>query len=148
MVKSRETISEKFEINTPCVLCNICALAYNGLVTHSADHYDFMTRFKDLDGLNLVYLTYYYYETINDMYALNPDVNDPNILVPTKERALIEYMKNEKWCDEGVLIEALKSYLMWFRNDEELYKVANYFGVEKHTVDYWINEALIDEEVQ
>ena len=144
---SGETISTRFGIDKRCTLCGVCALAYNGLITYSVDHYDFMTAHKEIDGANLLYLSYYYSDTIDDTNFTRVDSNDPFILVPTKERAIVEYIKNEKWCDEGILIEALKSYLMWFRNDEELYKVAEHFKVPKETIDYWINEALTDEEI-
>lgn len=32
-------------------------------------------------------------------------------------------------------------------DDDRLYACANHFGVSRETVNYWINEALTDEEV-
>ena len=86
-------------------------------------------------------------ENIDYEYKVHPSNTDQLILVPSKERALVEYIKNEKWCDEGILIEAMKTYLMWFRNDTELKEVADHFGLDWNTIEYWIKEALEDEEV-
>lgn len=129
------------------VLCGACALSRVGLVDYNSGHLELMTNDIEFDNFSLCYITYYYYSKIDYENYVAPLSSNPFILVPTKERAIVEYIKNEKWCDEGILIEALKSYLMWFRNDEELYKVAEHFKVPKETIDYWINEALTDEEI-
>jgi hypothetical protein len=78
---------------------------------------------------------------------VEPEESNPLLLKPTKERAIVEYLKNEKWCDEGLLIEALKNYLEQFRNDEELYRVADFYGLERSTLDSWIQEAINDTEI-
>ena len=129
------------------VLCEECALARVGLINYNAGHLQLMTNDSSFDKFSMCYITYYYYENIDYEKYVIPSADNPNILVPTKERAIIEYMKNEKWRDEGVLIEALKNYLRWFRNDEKLYKVADHFEVKRDLVDYWINEALTDEDM-
>lgn len=126
------------------VLCGSCALGRVGLVMSNCIHLDLMTDYKDFDKFNLVYLTYYYYPNIDYTHWVHPSSDNKNILVPTKERALVEYIKNEKWCDEGILIEALKNYLEFFRNDEELFKVADFFELDRDILHYWINEALED----
>ena len=56
-------------------------------------------------------------------------------------------MQCERWADEGILIEALHTYLDYFRDDEKLYACADHFGVSRNTIDYWIQETLEDEEV-
>lgn len=129
------------------VLCGPCALTRAGLLTYSEDLLFLQTPYKQLDGVCTIYITYWYYDNIDYEHWVSPSRSNPLILQPTKERAIIDYLRNEKWCDEGILIEALKSYLMWFRNDGELYKVADFFNVERSVVDYWINEALTDEEI-
>lgn len=134
-------------INERRVLCNQCALSRSGLIIANDTHIDLMTNREDFDGFSLVYITYYYYEHIDYEYKLHPLNTNPLILVPSKERALVEYIKNEKWCDEGTLIEAMKTYLMWFRDDQKLKEVAEHFSLNWSTVEYWINEALEDEEV-
>ncbi len=129
------------------VLCCSCALARSGLTAYGVTHLDMMTQMKVLDNFCMVYATYYYYPYIDFEHFVTPETTNPLILKPTKERAIVEYILNEKWCDEGILIEALKTYLQWFRNDEELYCVADFFGLDRKTLDYWIKEALEDAEV-
>ena len=129
------------------VLCMHSALARAGLTSHSTNHVCIMTSHRELDNLDLVYMTYYYYPDIDYVHWVSPSTSNPLLLQPTKERAIVEYMKNERWYDEGILIEALKSYLMWFRNDNLLYEVADFFRLDRKTLDYWIGEALTDEEV-
>ena len=129
------------------VLCGPCALARAGLVTYSKELLFLQTKYKELDGVCTIYITYWFYSRIDYDYCVSPSAGNPLILQPSKERAVIEYLKNEKWCDEGILIEALKTYLMWFWDDKKLYECADHFGVARDTVDYWLNEALTDEEV-
>ena len=128
------------------VICGPCALARAGLITYSTELLFLQTPFIEVDGVCTVYVTYYYYDNIDYEHWVYPSKSNPLLLQPTKERAIVDYIRNEKWCDEGILIEALKSYLMWFRNDKELYEVADFFGVTREIIDYWINEALTDEE--
>lgn len=129
------------------VLCGPCALARAGLVTYSTELLYLQTPYRELDGVSTIYITYWFVETIDYDYCLECVAGNTHLLQPSKERAIVEYMVCSNWCDEGILIEALKSYLQWFRDDEKLYECANHFGVEKDTIDYWINEALTDEEV-
>lgn len=129
------------------VLCCSCALSRAGLTAYDPVHLDMMTQIKELDHFCMVYATYYYYPYIDYEHWITPETTNPLILKPTKERAITEYILNEKWCDEGILIEALKTYLQWFRNDSELYTVADYFGLNRTTLDYWIREALEDTEI-
>lgn len=135
------------KLNKVYVLCGASALANAGLTTMSYTHLDLMTKEESLDGCSLIYLTYYYYENIDYEYKLEPLPENHLVLRPSKERALVEYIKNEKWCDEGTLIEAMKTYLMWFRNDKELHEVADHFSLDWSTVEYWIKEAEEDYEV-
>lgn len=129
------------------VLTGACALARNGLTTTSLQHLDIQTSHKELDGLYTVPCSFHYNNAIDMEYQLTKSESNSLLLLPSKERALVECIKHLDWCDEGILIEALKSYLQWFRDDEKLYECAKHFGVEKDTIDYWINEALTDEEV-
>lgn len=133
-------------VDKKVVLCCTCALARAGLSTYNAAHLDMMTQIEELDHFSMVYATYYYYENIDYEHWVTPEKSNPLILKPTKERAIVEYILNEKWCDEGILIEALKTYLWGFRNDKALYETAEFFGLDKKILDYWINEALTDTE--
>lgn len=129
------------------VLCGPCALARAGLCTYSTVLLFLETAYKEIDGICAACITYWYYPNIDYEYELTPGEKNPLILHPSKERAIVEFIMRDKAADEGILIEALKSYLLWFRNDEKLYKCAEHFGVSKETIDYWIKEAEEDEEV-
>lgn len=134
-------------LNKTYVMCGASALHYAGLALPNGKCIDLMTQEELLDNCSLSYVTYYYYENIDYEYKLHPSKENPLVLIPSKERALVEYIKNEKWCDEGTLIEAMKTYLMWFRNDKELHEVADHFSLDWSTVEYWIKEAEEDYEV-
>lgn len=135
-------------VTSKIVLCGCCALVRNGLISWDGGlHLDMYTEIESLHKFNMVYAMYFYTKKIDYEYCVSPSSTNPLILVPTKERALIEYIRDDYLCDEGILIEALKSYLMWFRNDELLKEAAEHFGVAWETVLYWIHEAETDEEI-
>lgn len=135
-------------VTSKVVLCCCCALVRNGLINWDGGvHLDMYTEIKTLHRFNMVYLMYFYTKHIDYEYCLRPSSTNPLILVPSKERALIEYMRDEYLCDEGILIEALKNYIMWFRDDTLLHEAAEHFGVSWDTVLYWIHEAETDEEI-
>lgn len=129
------------------VLTGTCALARDGLVYANSQHLEMQTDEIQLKDLRTVPCNFFYNKDIDWEYELTESPSNHLLLLPSKERALVECIKHPNWCDEGILIEALKSYLMWFRDDEKLYKCADHFGVVRDVIDYWINEALTDEEV-
>lgn len=137
------------EVNTVSVICGLCALARNGLTTHDPTVLDLFTNYPELDGISASIVKYYYKSSVDTEHYVSPMDTNPLLLLPTPERAIVEYIQNEKWCDEGVLIEALKTYE--FRDDicdlPLLYKVAEFFGLPKAELGYWIQEARDDEEV-
>ena len=134
-------------IEKKTVLCGPCALARNGLITYSTDILLLQSSYEELDFVNLVYMEYWYYTNIDYSFCVKPSEDNPLILVPTKERAIVDYLRNEKHCVEGILIEALKTYLLWFKNLDELYRVCEHFDVSRDLIDYWIYEAEHDEEI-
>ncbi len=129
------------------VITGACALARAGLTTTSTNHLDLQTSIKSLDGLRTLPCNFYYNGNIDYVYELSPGQVNPLLLQPSKERAIVENIAHLDWIDEGILIEALQNYLLWFRNDEKLYKCADHFNVPRETIDYWIREAEEDEEV-
>lgn len=129
------------------VLCGTSALNRAGLISASSNHLYLMTTWEEFDNLDLAYAHFVYYPKVDYKHWVSPSKSNPLILQPTKERAIVEYILNEKWCDEGLLIEALKSYISFFWNEKELYKVADFFGLKRDVLDYWIKEAKEDEEV-
>lgn len=137
------------EVSKTKVLCGICALSRNGLTTHNPTVLDMFTDIPELDGVSVTIAKYFYKSPIDTEHFVTPMETNPMLLLPTPERAIVEYIQNEKWCDEGVLIEALKTYE--FRDDicslSLLYEVAEFFGLSKDILDYWIIEASEDEEI-
>ncbi|MCM1172518.1 MAG: hypothetical protein NC393_10365 [Clostridium sp.] len=129
------------------VVCGTTALTYNGMTTYSSPHLRLMTQYKELDGCDVVFLSYYYYTYIDRVNWIRHDVDNPLILIPSRERAIIDYLMNERWCDEGVAIDALKDYLNNFCDMSELYRVADFYKYSKETLDYWLEEARNDCEV-
>ena len=135
-------------VTSKIVLCGCCALVRNGLINwDGGTHLDMYTEIETLHQFNMVYAMYHYTKKIDYEYCVSPSPTNPLILVPTKERAIVEYVRDEHLCDEGILIEALKNYLMWFRNDELLREASDHFGVPWETMLYWIHEAETYEEI-
>lgn len=135
------------EIKSPVVVCNICALARNGLTYESGKHLDLFTKYKELDNLCLSVINYYYNPNIDYINFVEPMETNPNILLPSPERAIIECIKFIKNMDESILIEALQNYKLWHKNYDKLYNMADFYDVSKKELEYWINEAE-DEETE
>ena len=99
-------------VTEPHVICNICALARNGLVIYNAEY---LNLFTDNNQLGLMFsagvVSYYYNPDIDYEYEVTPSETNPLLLRPSKERALVECIKFLDYVDEGLLIEGLKSYL-------------------------------------
>ena len=129
------------------VICNCCALARAGLILFSKVHLDVFNDSKFLSKrTDTGIITYYFNPDIDYEYELTPSETNPLLLLPSKERAIVECIKWIDYVDEGVLIEALKDYLDMFWNDR-IYEVGEHFGVSRETLDYWFKEAREDEEV-
>ena len=134
-------------VTTKRVLCGGCALNIVGLVNWNSEYLILTTDDENFDNFSLFYMEYWYYANIDYSFCVKPSEDNPLILIPTKERAIVDYLRNEKHCDEGILIEALKTYLLWFKNLDELYRVCEHFDVSRDLIDYWIYEAEHDEEI-
>lgn len=131
------------------VITGICALARNGLIYANAAHLELQTEYKNLDNLCTIACSFHFVHKIDWYYELEPSLSNPLLLLPSAERSLIECIAHIDWVDEGFLIEALQDYNSRFlpNNYKKLYACADHFGVPRETADYWINEALTDEEV-
>lgn len=129
------------------VICGQCALARNGLTTQNPTHLDVWTSIKEIDGVDAAIIRYIFNDKIDHVYEVHPMMGNSNLLLPTRERAIVEYVLCERWRDEGTLIEALKTYLWNFNDLPHLYEVADFFGLNKIELDFWINEAITDEEI-
>lgn len=124
------------------VICGQCALARCGLINSNWIHLDLWTRYKELDGIDSAIIKYFYNPAIDYTYEVFPEQSNPNLLLPSKERAIVEYIMCEKWRDEGILIEALQAYVRDYGNHlAQLFVVAEFFSLSEEELDYWLNEA-------
>lgn len=116
------------------------------LTTQNAIVLDMLTEYEEADGISVSIAKYYYKPNIDYVHYVSPMYTNELILLPTPERAIVEYIFFEKWCDEGTLIEALKTYESkdWQCDLPLLYKVAEFFGLKREVIDYWIKEARED----
>lgn len=137
------------EVKSKHVIFGQCALARNGLTTQSTVVLTLLTDYKELDGIGTAVVTYYYKENIDYINYVHVMNTNSLLLLPTKERSIVEYIQCEKWCDEGTLIEALKTYQFSpaFTGKDKLYEVADFFGLARKELDYWLKEAREDYEV-
>ena len=134
-------------IKEKSVLCWNCSLNRCGLISYNGTILNVWSHDKETDGEGSGPIVYFYHEEpIDTEHYLVPCSTNPLLLIPTKERAIVEYIINEKWCDEGLLIEALKSYMFDFNTTDFtlLYEVADFFGLSREILDYWIHEAETD----
>jgi len=123
------------------VLCCECALSRSGVGMQTGQVVDRFTRFETLDNLDLVVMHFVYNPNIDFTNYVTPMENNPLILLPTPERAIVESIIYLDYCDEGELILAIQMYIDWKKNIDLLYEVAEFFKLKKETLDYWIKEA-------
>lgn len=138
MISAEDLIEEK------TVLCGSSALSFSGLIMFNTTHYVLQTSEKLLDNSELYFITLKYNRAIDYVYRVVPSKSNPMLLLPTKERALVECIKHLDWVDEGLLIEGLKNYIMQFWDEKELYEVTDHFGLDHETLEYWLEEARND----
>lgn len=124
------------------------ALACNGLTTALYSVKQLSTLTVGIDGINN-YICMWYFSPWAERYDhTRPSPKHEKILIPTRERALWEYMMLHEKFDEGILIEGLSDYLRLTDNAEgKLLEEARYWGCGEEDVEYWVNEAYNDYEV-
>lgn len=128
-----------------CVLAGECALMRVGLTSLLMDHMQAWTLYPEINECRTVYIDWYFNPFAKEEFDTKPSVESPNILEPTQERALIEYILFKDYFNEGILIEGLKSYMFIHDgNVQPLYDEAIKFSVPKDIVDYWLQEARED----
>lgn len=130
--------------NTLCGVMTLSAAANRAGLCHFNSWYlDLATDTKELDGIRLPMCRYIYYPDLDRVHYLVPSKSNPDLLIPTKERAIVDYIKlQEEYGDEGILIESIQSYLRDYEEDlPKLYEVADFFRLPREQLDYWLNEA-------
>lgn len=114
-----------------------------GLCYFNSWYLDLASDRKELNGFKFPMCRYLYYPDLDRIHYLTPSKDNPNLLIPTRERAIVDYIKlEEEYGDEGILIESLQSYLRDYEEDlPKLYEVADFFKLPRKELDYWLNEA-------
>lgn len=127
------------------VVAGECALQRVGLTSQLSNQIQAWTLYTDISELKSPIVAWYFNPFAKKEFDTKPSIESPNILEPTQERALIEYIMFKDYFDEGILIEGLKSYM--FQHQDivtPLYDEAIKFSVPKDIVDYWLQEARED----
>lgn len=114
-----------------------------GLCHFNSWYLDLATDNHELNGIRFPMCRYIYYPNLDRLHYLVPSESNPDLLIPTKERAIVDYIKlQDEYGDEGILIESIQSYLRDYEEDlPELYKVADFFKLSRDQLDYWLDEA-------
>ena len=129
------------------VACGSYALAQNSLISFSTSILCVFTDSTILKNVTCTGFDYYYRNMeIDYEYEVEQSKENPLLLIPSKERAIVECIKWLEYVDEGELIEALKTYLDMYW-DNKIYEVGEHFGISKETLDYWFEEARNDKEI-
>lgn len=114
------------------------ALQYSNLLPIRVDPIEVATDIPIIDGV--MTLTKYFIKTNKDDKNFVTIVGD--LAIPTPERAIVDYITCKKHMDEGNLIWAIQNYIDEYGEGmTEIYKVADFYGVERKQIDYWFNEA-------
>ena len=119
------------------------AVARNGLTFLSTGYLNLATDKSELQSIRSNSFCYIYYPDLDREHYLVPSASNPDLLIPTRERAIVDYIKlQENYGDEGILIESLQTYLADYSIDlPKLYEVAAFLKLPREELDYWLNEA-------
>ncbi len=121
------------------------ALMRVGLTSIICDRIQAWTTHTEISEVKTTFIEWYANPLANEEFDVNPSIECANILEPTRERALIEYILFKDYFNEGTLIEGLKNYIWLNKGDvSKLYEEAPKFSVPEWAVTYWIDEAKND----
>jgi hypothetical protein len=127
------------------VMTGDSAMTWNGMSVMGKYTPDLITEYKEINGLRIAGLVNYFYaDDVNYVDYLTPLKEYPNILIPTRERAIVENVKLDlRACDEGYFLDTLERYVNYREtyNRTLLEEVAYVLKVPMEKVDYWIEES-------
>lgn len=125
-------------INENILITGNTALSMNNLIYDSTP----ITICTNIKNLNCTPGENYWREFYHFKDLSNCKEIADRVYLPTPERAIVDAIV---WlpenCNEGQLIEALQTYQDKISKMDELYKLADYYKVPRHFVDYWWKEA-------
>lgn len=117
----------------------------NGLSTHWDTTVTIATDLPNLNNVGFHHKLFYYRPNLDRSSFLKPGVwREQLCLIPTRERAVIDYIQNQDVLDEGELCMAVDYYYEFMYGDlSKLYEVAEAMGSSKEEVDHWVYEARV-----
>ncbi len=119
------------------------ALQYSNLLPIRVEPVEIAVDIPIIDGV--MTLTKYFIKSNKDDRNFVKIVG--NFAVPTPERAIVDYITCEKHLDEGNLIWAIQNYIDEYGEEMmDIYKVADFYGVDRDQIDFWFNEARNDDD--
>lgn len=122
------------------ILIGNSALNRHGLLTVVTLQLQCETPIQEINSLG-TFIVRWYYSTDATNYKNTTESKCKNILVPTIERSIVEYIKYLSNFSEAYLIEALCTYLSRDTDLQHLYDAAKEYNLPKEVLDYWLNEA-------
>lgn len=128
----------------PRVLVGECALVRRGLTSSLSEIMQLSTLHTGITGIWNPYVMWYFNPFADKYMYTDVSEQHPNILEPTEERALSEFIMLKEYFNEGILIEGLKNYISRHNDLSVLYKVSKDFKLSRDLIDHWINEAYLD----
>lgn len=128
-------------VKEPVVVTGEHAFARCGLTTTFILNVQCETDIEYINGCGVCFVHYYCNKNAKNYCETHPSSVNPNILVPSKERAIVDYIMYRDNFDEGILIEGLMSYLNYNKDLTKLYEVAKHLHLPKKELDYWLEEA-------
>lgn len=136
----------KANSDRPHIIVGESALANNGLI-YWCNCLKLWTPYELLDGVKYHGGVLEYYHLIDDAYLDVVD-SDLNLYIPTQEKSIVDVILHlEQYYIEGPLIEALQNYIAQHNDLLILYNVADYYGISSVDLDYWINEAINEDDM-
>lgn len=124
------------------VVTGEAALNYCGLSTTGNYMPCIITPHRELDNLQLPgVVKYFYLDDILPELETKQSPFSPNILLPSRERALVDCIRLDlRQIDEGLFLD---SFVYYLRDDEStrLFSVAQLLHVPADKVQRWIKEA-------
>lgn len=128
-------------LSHPVVLAGECALQRNSLTTYVSDKIQCWTSLPSIHGVDSPFIAYYFSPLSGDIRYTEKASTCSKLLVPSPERALVEFIMFHDYFGEWILLEGLQTYMRRYNTDNKLYKVARDLNLQQSRVLEWLTEA-------
>ena len=116
------------------VLTGLGGLVWHGMTNMYRNFLEIAVEDKKLDGIRLYGADYVYVEELDKNNFLVECEDNPKILIPTKERSIIDYMRFGISVEEDEnLMIAIQEYIR-LNNTKNLIDVAKFYNVENQII--------------